>query len=250
MKAILFITLFMGLLLQGCKFSASVNQDVVDSDTGTGGSTGSDETQFEIQITNLTFNQTFSEASFIFHKEALPKEWTLSQPIKSSLEELCEIGNSQKWLNDALINNNVYKTFASTQTESHKKSTALTFTLASTSDIYLTWANMLVNTNDGMTGSTHIQLDDLAVDESKSFDTNAFDCGSEFNSETPSTLSGPHGDQSVAAKATSAFNVNDEGFLSIHRGLITSSDGLANSVFDQSHFFNNPVASITIKRLK
>ncbi|PCJ21495.1 MAG: hypothetical protein COB02_02565 [Candidatus Cloacimonadota bacterium] len=247
--SILSIALFI-FFLQGCKLSPTVDPNLINEDTVTNPSPTIDETQFDIQITNLTFNQKFSKSSFIFHKNILIKEWTLSKAIKSSLEELCETGNSQKWINNANINGNVYQTFIGLETNSHSKSNVSTFIIKSKEDIYFTWANMLVNTNDGMTGATHIQIDSLNVGETKTFDANAFDCGTEFNSETPSTMSGPHGDQSTLAKAVSPTNSNDEIFLSIHRGVITSSDGLANSVLDQSHKFNNPVAQITIKRLK
>lgn len=252
MKTILFTCILIGVFLQGCKFSASVDPSLLTADTTTtsGTSTSISETQFDLQITNLTFNQKFSKSSYIFHKSAMSQEFTPGNAVKSSIEELCEIGNNQKWLSDALLNTNVYTTRSGLETNSHSTSTALTLTISATSDIYLTWGNMLVNTNDGFTGSTHIQMDDLAVGESKTIDANAFDCGTEFNFETPSTMSGPHGDQSAIATAVSAASATDEGFLSTHRGVITSSDGLGNSVLDHTHFFNNPVARIKVTRLK
>ncbi|MCO4783138.1 MAG: spondin domain-containing protein [Candidatus Cloacimonetes bacterium] len=252
MKYVIFTCIAIAVFLTGCKFSASVDPNLIDGDTTSASTTSSttNETQYDVQITNFTFNQKFSNASYIFHKNALSKEFTPGSAVKSSIEELCEIGNNQKWLSDALLNTNVYTTRSGLETASHTTSNATTVTISATSDIYLTWGNMLVNTNDGFTGLTHIQMNDLNVGESKIVDANAFDCGTEFNFETPSTMSGPHGDQSTIAKAVSAAAATDEGFLSIHRGVITSSDGLANSVLDHTHFFNNPVAQVKITRLK
>ena len=113
------------------------------------------------------------------------------------------------------------------------------------SDLRISVAAMLVNSNDAYTGMTGTVIGDLAFNESKTFDVPAYDAGTEANSETAATVPGPAG-------GGEGYNPvqDDSGFIAVHAGVVSVDDGLAGSSLNESHRWDNPVARITVTRIK
>jgi len=74
---------------------------------------------------------------------------------------------------------------------------------------------------------------------------NVYDAGTEINNEAPGTIPGP-ADGGEGFNADRSDNVN---LVRGHGGVVSSADGLASSVLDQSHRFDNPAVMVTITRI-
>jgi hypothetical protein len=113
------------------------------------------------------------------------------------------------------------------------------------SNIYLSLATMLVNTNDAYVGINSANIENLEVGDSRILFANAFDAGTEANSEALADIPGP-------AAGGEGFNAarDDKDIITGHPGVVTSDDGLLTSALDESHRWDNPVAKITVMRFE
>ena len=104
---------------------------------------------------------------------------------------------------------------------------------------------MLVNTNDAFTGVSSYSLEDLNVGESVVINTNAYDAGTEANSESAGTIPGP-------ADSGEGFNAlrDDADSVRMHMGVVSKDDGLTTSVLSAEAKFDNPVMRLRIRRIK
>ena len=115
---------------------------------------------------------------------------------------------------------------------------------SSSNTLYLSIATMLVNTNDGFTGKTGIDINQMAIGDTISMTTVALDAGTEGNSELAGTIPG-------SADGGEGFNAerNDVDYVALHPGIVGMDDGLQSSVLNGDHRFDNPVVRILITRL-
>ena len=105
---------------------------------------------------------------------------------------------------------------------------------------------MLVNTNDALTALLNVDVSGLEVGASRQFITISYDAGTEANTELSGTMPGP-------ADGGEGFNsVRDDIADEVrgHPGAVTMDDGLANSVLNEIHRWDNPVARVTITRMQ
>ena len=100
---------------------------------------------------------------------------------------------------------------------------------------------MMVNTNDGFTGLSALDVSSLAVGDSLIRTTVAYDAGTEANTEAAGTIPGP-------ADGGEGFNEarDDVNFVARHPGVVTNEDGLSSSVLSPEHKFDNPLAKVVI----
>lgn len=116
---------------------------------------------------------------------------------------------------------------------------------SSSSQTRITVVSMLVNTNDAFAGLRSIDVSGLTSGESMTFSSNAYDAGTELNSESLGTMPGPaDGGEGFNAARTDIINL-----VRSHGGVVTVDDGLSSSVLDQSHRFDNPGMIVTITRI-
>ena len=103
---------------------------------------------------------------------------------------------------------------------------------------------MLVNTNDAFAGKGGIDLNALALGEQVTMNLPVYDAGTEGNNELAGTIPGP-------ADGGEGFNAarDDVNVVSRHSGVVTNIDGYADSVLDESHRFDTPVARLTVRRV-
>jgi len=104
---------------------------------------------------------------------------------------------------------------------------------------------MLVNTNDAFTGLDAVSISGMQVGDMKTMTTNAYDAGTEANSEAQGSIPGP-------ADGGEGFNAtrDDVNVVRMHSGVVTKDDGLATSVLSADAKFDNPVMRVSIKRIK
>jgi len=194
---------------------------------------------FRLDATNLTANQPMSPVAVVLHSSG--DFWQIGQPVSVAIEALAEGGDNSGMLQSATADN-----AASTSGILLPGASDTVFiTSTNFSNLYLSAATMLVNTNDAFSGINKVAVDSLAIGDALSFSGAAFDAGTESNSEMSGTMPGP-------ADGGEGFNSqrDDRDFLTMHSGVVTQDDGLMTSVLDQSHRFDNPVILIQITRVQ
>ncbi|MEL7387249.1 MAG: spondin domain-containing protein [Pseudomonadota bacterium] len=193
--------------------------------------------EFTVQVTNLTNAQPLSPIAAIAHSEGML--WQIGEPASAALELMAEGGgNSELLATDFAM--------ASSSAESPLppgEQVTLMLSTEQLDSLKISLATMLVNTNDAFTGLNAIDVSSLAVNESLSRTSFAYDAGTEANSEAQGTIPGP-------ADSGEGYNEmrDDINRVAMHPGVVSQDDGLTNSVLTSQHKFDNPVARITITR--
>ena len=196
---------------------------------------------FEVSITNLTVGQPFSPVGVFLH-DSTQQVFNVGTAASVALETMAEGGDVS-----ALI--------AAVQSISEVSGDAPIgpgasgmFTVSvdaqPAAELELSLMTMLVNTNDGFTGVNGADITGLQAGQSMSWNANAYDSGTENNTEAAGSLPGP-------ADGGEGFNAvrddsNDQ--VTMHSGVVTADDGLASSILNQTHRFDNPVARVRITR--
>ncbi|UJF17636.1 spondin domain-containing protein [Vibrio sp. SS-MA-C1-2] len=108
---------------------------------------------------------------------------------------------------------------------------------------YLSLAGMLLPTNDGFIGKNNLMISNLAIDEMISYSLTPWDAGTEYNSESSTTL------PAAGGEGYNSERVNAEGFISVHRGVLTDQE-LSTSALEFGDRFDGPMGTLTIKRIE
>ena len=193
--------------------------------------------EFTVQVTNLTNAQPLSPIAAIAHSEGML--WQIGEPASAALELMAEGGDNSELLATDFA-------MASSSAESPLppgEQVTLMLSTEQLDSLKISLATMLVNTNDAFTGLNAINVSSLAVNESMSRTSFAYDAGTEANSEAQGTIPGP-------ADSGEGYNEmrDDINRVAMHPGVVSQDDGLTNSVLTSQHKFDNPVARITITR--
>lgn len=198
--------------------------------------------EYEITLTNVTSNQPLSPITLLTHAED-DSLFDVGVEASVALEVLAEAGDNSDIL--ALSTN------VNTVADSAPLGPGGTYTgrlVTADTSLNLTILSMLVNTNDAITGLNNTDLADYEVNEKKTFSLSVYDSGTEANTETAATIPGPAGvgaDGGFDSARDDIINV-----VTMHAGVISNQDGLADSALDASYRFDNVVAKVTITRLK
>ncbi len=208
---------------------------------GCNSSSSSDTSTYEVTMTNVTANQPISPLAVVLHTASF-QVWSAGTTASTGLEMLAEGGDNATFLTEAQASADVLQTATATGSLAPGGSETVTTTLNNSSGLLLSAAGMLVNTNDAFAGVDGVSLDGLAVGESIQIAVAAYDAGTEANTETAATMPGTGG--------TGFDVVRDDvnNFVTIHRGVVTLSDGLTTSALDESHRFDNPVMKVSVTR--
>ena len=201
------------------------------------------EASFEVSATNLTVGQPLSPLAVAIHDSSL-SVFEVGTPVSVALEVLAEGGDNSELL--AEIDSVAQASGEAPVGPGASDTLTLTLTDDQTAGLSLSVVTMLVNTNDAITGLNSVDVSGLAVGETLNFAANAYDAGTESNSEQAGTIPGP-------ADGGEGFNEarDDVGdFLTMHPGVVTADDGLTDSALNQVHRFDNPVARISITRVQ
>lgn len=222
------LSLLTAVLLAGCNDN--------DSNTNT-------QRSFSVEIKNLTTNQPFSPLAYIAHNTGY-HAWVEGQAASIALEHLAEGGSSHELLAAAQADTAHLQSGALAAPLGAGNSVNVRINVDNASQARLSLVTMLVNTNDAYSGIDALDIGSLTLGETVVVRAPAWDAGSEANTETAGSIPGP-------ADNGEGFNAARDDVLNavtIHAGVISEDDGLLESVLNQSHRFDNPVAQFTITR--
>ncbi|MCG7536519.1 spondin domain-containing protein [Pseudoalteromonas sp. OOF1S-7] len=192
-----------------------------------------------ITATNLTYAQPLSPIGVALHQEG--QFWQLGTSASDALEVLAEGGD-----NSGLLALDVVQSQASAAAPlAPGQKTELTLTHDSLDGQKLSLISMMVNTNDGFTGLNALDVSAMAVGQTLTYTTHAYDAGTEANTEAQGTIPGP-------ADGGTGFSAEREALnkVAMHPGVVGMDDGLTTSVLMSSHKFDNPLMTVTITRTK
>lgn len=201
--------------------------------------------EYQINITNLTAGQPFSPLAIIAHTTGYSL-FTIGQPASAGLELIAEGGSTTDLISEAEANSAVITTLSGTGPVAPGAQDSFTITVNENqaSGLLLTTATMLVNSNDAFTALNGFSIDSMTVGDTLSVNTISYDSGTEANSELTGTMPGP-------ADGGEGFNVIRDDIIDevhMHSGVLTADDGLATSVLNELHRWDNPVARISVTR--
>jgi hypothetical protein len=201
--------------------------------------------RYEVKVTNITHGQPLTPILVVAHHSGYHL-WQLGNAASSNLEALAEGGDTSPLLSDAQADMDVAVASASSSGPFGPGAMqSLTIETMYADDLQISVASMLANSNDGFTGVTNLAIGDLAVGESLSTMANAYDAGTEANTEAAANIPGPAGNGE-------GFNAarDDVDFVSIHAGVVTADDGLSTSALTEDHRWLGPTAKIVVTRLQ
>jgi len=197
-------------------------------------------TTYKVSITNLTNFQPLAPAVAILHDSSTASWWSIGTAASTALEKMAEGGDGSELLTLSPAN------------PQHKSSAVLlpgsteefTITSSDSSDFLLSLAGMFVNTNDAFSGLNAVNVSAIAKGQSKTYYTNAYDAGTENNSEAAGTIPGP-------ADGGEGFNAARDDVTSVvtyHSGVVTTAD-FAGSTLSESEKFDNATLKIVISKM-
>jgi hypothetical protein len=225
------LTLASPLLLTGCNNGNDNN-----------GSDATARVSYELTVTNLTAGQPLSPLAVVLHDNTYTM-WSVGSSASNGLEQLSEGGDNTELLSEAATSSKA--TASGGGVIAPGQSESVIVEVDEMNHLALSFATMLVNTNDGFTGINAVDLSGMAVGSNKQVLVKAYDAGTEANSEQASTVPGP-------AAGGEGYNQarDDRDSVSGHPGVVTHDDGLSGSALNESHRFDNPVAQVTITRVQ
>lgn len=242
-------------------------QDGADGQDGSDGESGEDGVNgnsavYTVQITNLTYAQPLAPAAVILHESGF-YAFMEGQPATAGIEIMAEGGDPSMVIDEAMVSTD----FLDAQNSGDvlgPRSIGTIQTLVvpelDVDDLRLTVTTMLINTNDAFTGLNAANVSDMAVGDTKTFMTITWDAGTEANTETADSMPGPAAGAAGGGGAAAGFDaVRDDlaDVVRLHTGVTTnanandpSREGLATSVLDEGHRFDNPTSRVVITRTR
>lgn len=227
----------LAIMTVGAMSLAACGDDSDDSSATTAVETSS-EYEYQVTVSNLTNAQPFSPVAVLMHDT--DQVWSIGSPASEALEDLAESGDNSGLTSSSFVDS--YATGSGVLL--YGQSETITVTTEGAGN-YLSLVTMLVNTNDAFSGLNKVDVSQLAVNDSLKYRPGAYDAGTEANSEAAGTIPGP-------ADNGEGYNVerDDVDIVTMHSGVISSDDGLSDSILSYQHKFDNPVMSVTITRIK
>ena len=217
------------------------------SDSDSNSSSGVSSQTYEVTMTNLSSNQPLSPLAVVLHNESY-NGWSIGSAAGDGLETLAEGGDNTGFLADATLAGVLATASASGAIGPGNvisvEVEVNTLENTASGELQLTVASMLVNTNDAFTGSSELDLSSLELGDELLVRLPVYDAGTEGNNELAGTIPGP-------ADGGEGFNSNrdDVNVVSRHPGVVSNVDGYADSVLDESHRFDSPIAQLVIRRV-
>ena len=216
-----------------------------DDDDDNGGKMMETQASYEVKVMNVTHGQPLTPIFVVAHHPGYHL-WELGSAVSTGLEALAEGGDTSQLLSEAQADMNVANAGASSSGPFGPGAMqSLTIDTMHETDLQISVAAMLANSNDAFTGVTHLAIGDLMVGESHMAMAHAYDAGTEANTESAATIPGPAGNGE-------GFNAarDDVDFVSVHAGVVTSDDGLSTSALTEDHRWVGPTAKVVVTRLQ
>lgn len=229
------IVFFMSVLLFGCSSDNDEQMTVTPPSPPVVTSK-----QFQVTFTNNTNAQPLSPIAFVMHQGGTL--WTIGSSATNALEVLAESGDNSEVLAETIVIRSASGSGVVMPGASQTVNLSFTDDLDGKS---LSAVTMLVNTNDAFTGFTGMDISEMMVGASNTFNIPSYDSGTEGNSEMAGTIPGP-------ADSGEGFNSarDDSNQVTRHTGVVTMDDGLSSSILTEAHRWDNPVARVTVTRIE
>jgi len=196
--------------------------------------------KYEVSVTNLTAGQPMAPAIVVLHSGDY-KMYSVGESASVALEKLAEGGENSALLTEAQATTNVDEAVSVGALLKPGKTLSVT---VEGDDDYLTFAGMLVNTNDGFVALNSYHISHLDKGEVAVLSLSTYDAGTEANSESAVTVPAQGGDGFDATRDDA------NGVIRLHAGVVTQDDGLSSSALRSINKFDNPTAKLTIKRIQ
>lgn len=227
-----FIGLFaMTAILSACDYN---DNDSADNDIETGDT--AESYVYEVTLSNITQGQIFSPPALTTHAAGVTL-WEAGKTASVALETLAESGDSS----ELIALNSIEQSQVGSSGIAPGDAQTFTLELSDSDSMSISLASMLVNTNDGFTGITNLDISNLALDESYQQTLMTYDAGTEENDEL-----------AVPGVGGEAFNASREGDVdrvAVHAGILTEHE-LSSSILQPEHKFDNPTAQLIITRVQ
>ena len=195
--------------------------------------------EYEVLLKNLTNGQPISAPLLILHD--IGELFEVGESSSDALELLAESGDASRILDETSF---LLSSASADAGITYGESTTITVSHTAQAN-YLSFASMLGNSNDAFTGLNKVDLSELAVNDSLTFSTVAYDAGTEANTESAETVPGP------AAGGEASNPIRDDiDMVTMHPGIVSADDGLTTSALTYQQKFDNPVMSVTITRIR
>jgi len=211
--------------------------------TACGGSDNPTQATYQVVVTNISSAQVLTPLGVVLHRPGYTA-WNTGSPVTLGLEHLAESGDPASFVNEAGLNTNVDMIGMGPSPFTAGTTQTVNISTTYASNMELTVATMLANTNDAFTGVTNWKIGGLNVGESLKVMPSVFDSGTEMNEETAATMPGPlAGGEGYNPARPSNANV-----VTIHPGVVTQADGLSTSALTEIDRWSGPAAMIVVTR--
>lgn len=217
---------------------------------GAPAATAGPEKTYTVTITNLSDGQPFTPALVTTHKGS-DGLFSVGSAASFGLKEIAENGNLDPMVGRVTADSDfadlVVQT-GSTGVPPVVPGETVTFEISAGAPFnFLSWASMLICTNDGFTGVDTLKLPS-EVGDSVSATTQGYDAGTEVNTEAFVDLvppCGPLTGQDSMGQGTGMSNpmLAEGGVIHHHAGILGVGD-----LDPEINDWNNPVATITVER--
>ena len=199
-----------------------------------------DEMMVEVSITNLTRGQVLSPVFVARHDGDAGPLYSLGERASSDLAKMAEDADASGLLEtwDPDGNDNVSEAIVVALNDGPippGETVTMNFEIDDGKNM-LSFASMLVSTNDAFIGASG-----LDVSKSRTMMLNAYDSGTEANSEDCAYIPGPPCGNHAHDRATA------EGFVHVHAGVHGGPDS---DLDPATHDWHNPTARLTVKTWK
>lgn len=203
----------------------------------TGTAQASGDARFEVTVTNITQGEIFTPIMVASHRHDT-KIFKLGEPASEELEIIAESGNPGP-LGDSLISSGAALDVVAADGVLLPGHSLTLSVRTDRKHSHVSVASMLVPTNDAFFAVNGIH--GPRGKKSKTVYSPAYDAGTEANDELCDNIPGPP----FACNGEGFNPASGEGYVYIHPGIHGGGD-LSTASYD----WNNPVAKITIRRVK
>ncbi len=202
---------------------------------------------YEVTIENLTTGQPYTPPIIATHRAATDI-FTVGQPASFEIKEIAENGNLGPMMTLLGSDKHVFDTEVALGPLLFGGSVTLTVTGAKGAN-FLSFASMLICTNDGFTGVDSLRLP-KDIGEQVAVTTNGYDAGTEANTENYADIVPPcqglHGVNVEPGTGMSNYPaLAEDGVIHHHAGIQGGVDDLTL----MTHGWSDPVAEVTVERV-
>lgn len=204
---------------------------------------------YRVTITNLTTGQPFTPPAVVTHRQAI-ELFSVGSPASFGIQEIAENGNLTPLLNaldGAKHVSDVVVAIGDIPPLLPGSAVTIDVTTSPSAN-YLSFASMLICTNDGFTGTDTLRLP-KKVGDTATAHTRAYDAGTEVNTEDFAdivppcqALVGVSSEDGGTGMSDAALAEN--GVITMHQNVIGGNDLLVDV-----HGWDEPVAKIEITRI-